>query len=80
MIEFIENTTSTSFQAHLRAAGLPATMRYTVFQEIDGKVWSQSKAYGLGSTRYYSFKTYDEALEHGVKWAKRKIAEANRTK
>jgi hypothetical protein len=46
--------------------------KITVFPE--GKAISKSRASGNGSVRYHHFRTYEEAQEHAVKWAKRQIA------
>ena len=79
MIEFIErHMADGSMTARVKADGLPAEMRYIVTQWPDGKVTARSQAYGNGSVRYYTHRTYDAALAHAYTWASRKIAEARR--
>jgi hypothetical protein len=84
MIEFIETTNRDGeTSAYLKAEGMPKgakpeDYKYHIRVRADGWCECRSRAYGAGSTRYYSFRTYAEAMEHGVKWAKRKIAEAKR--
>lgn len=53
--------------------------RLTIHVRADGWCETRSRSNGAGSTRYYEHRTYDEALDHAVRWARRKIAEANRT-
>lgn len=52
--------------------------RLTITVRDDGWCETRSRAYGMGSTRYYTHKSYDEAQAHAVAWARRKIAEARR--
>jgi len=40
------------------------------------KVTAQSRAHGRGSVRYYTHRSYMEALSHGYHWAQRKVTEA----
>lgn len=48
---------------------------YTIRVREDGWCECKSRSNGPGSTRYYSFRTLDQAFTHGMKWAKRKIRE-----
>jgi hypothetical protein len=63
----------------LQADGMPVSrdsrdFRYVITVRPDGACESRSRAFGAGSTRHYSFPTYDAAQAHAVAWAKRKIA------
>lgn len=51
------------------------TVPYAVLTGVEGAlVVSTSRADGDGSVRHYTFRTYQEALDHGTAWAKRRIA------
>lgn len=79
MIEFVETALPHGYMSsRLRAEGLPTGMYYHIKVRPDGWCEAKSRANGNGSVRYYSHRTYDEALEHATKWAKRKIAEGKR--
>ena len=81
MIEFIEcHMNDGSMSARVKSAELPSGMRYTVTLWSDGAVTAQSRANGDGSVRYYTHRTYAEALAHGYTWAQRKIDEARRAR
>lgn len=56
----------------------PKDFRYVITLRPDGACEARSRANGAGSTRHYSFRTYDAAQSHAAAWAKRKIAEARR--
>ena len=76
MIEFIErHMADGSMTARVKSDQLPAEMRYIITQWPDGKITGRSQAYGNGSVRYYTHRTYDAALAHAYAWASRKIAE-----
>ena len=84
MIEFNEtyNADGTS-DIHLVAPALPKAYdgkqyAYTIRVREDGWCECKSRADGPGSTRYYAFRRLDDAFSHGMKWAKRKIAESKR--
>ena len=84
MIEFAEK----HFNAHtlytLVADDLPTRndardYRYSIdLCHATGGCYCKSRSYGAGSTRYYSFRTLDQALAHATKWAKRKQAEGRK--
>ncbi len=77
MIDFTETVLPMGgMRARVRAGDLPDGMYYHITLWADGKVTSKSRANGNGSVRYYTHRTYDEALAHGFNWAKRKVAEA----
>ena len=77
MIEFVETALPHGcMNSRLRADGLPAGMYYHIKVQPDGRCEAKSRANGNGSVRYYSHRTYDEALEHATKWAQRKIRES----
>jgi hypothetical protein len=79
MIEFIETALPDGHgRSRLRAEGLPAGMAYTITVRPDGWCEAKSRANGNGSVRYYSHRSYDEAMTHATQWARRKIAEAKR--
>lgn len=79
MIQFSEKFTSDGgMRAEVHADGLPSGMYYQIQLRADGKCLAKSRAYGNGSIRYYSHRSYEEALAHGFQWAKRKVAEAKR--
>lgn len=84
MIEFNEIARRDGYMTIVvKAAGLPAgrdprDFRYVITLRPDGACESRSRANGAGSTRHYSFRTYDAAQAHAVAWAKRKIVEARR--
>lgn len=78
MIDFTETILPLGgMKARVRADGLPAGMYYHITLRHDGRVTSKSRANGNGSVRYYTHRTYEEALAHGYNWAKRKVAEAS---
>jgi hypothetical protein len=84
MIEFFEthNADGTS-DIRLVAPALPKAydgkqFSYTIRLRDDGWCECKSRADGPGSTRYYAFRRLDDAFAHGMKWAKRKIAESKR--
>jgi hypothetical protein len=84
MIEFSE-TYNANGTADIRmvAPALPKAYdgkqySYTIWVREDGWCFSMSRSEGPGSTRYYKFRTLDETFAHGMKWAKRKIAQAKR--
>lgn len=81
MIEFFE-TYNADGTANIRmvAPALPTAydgkkFSYTI--KVKGNGWCEckSRSNGPGSTRYYAFRTLDQAFAHGMKWAKRKIRE-----
>ena len=80
MIEFKETFTFDGITlVKLVADGMPdrgnsKDYQYTITVWPAGNALSKSRAWGNGSVRYYHFKTYAEAQEHAVKWAKRQIA------
>ena len=77
MIEFFERfRPDGGMSASVRADGLPEGMHYRITYWPDGKVTAQSRAHGRGSVRYYTHRTYMEALAHGYHWAQRKVTEA----
>lgn len=84
MIEFVELAAPTGeMSAYLKCEELPHRQhpmdyRYSIRIRVDGWCECKSRSSGAGSTRYYTFRTYPQALEHARKWAKRKIAEARR--
>jgi hypothetical protein len=81
MIEFKETFTFEGLTVvKLVADGLPARCnpkdyKYTITVWPEGHAVGKSRSCGNGSVRYHHFKTYAEAQEHAVTWAKRKIAE-----
>lgn len=75
MIDFTEKFFSDgSMAASVRADGLPAGMYYRVHRWPDGRCTAKSRGHGNGSVRYYSHRSYEEALAHGFLWAARKVA------
>ena len=79
MIEFNELVHRNGrFTSALSSPDLPAGMYYRLWEDNHGRWCSKSRADGNGSIRYHSHRTLAEAQAHGVKWAKRKIAEAKR--
>ena len=84
MIEFLELAAPTGeMRVSLKCDELPARAhpmdyRYSIRIRIDGWCECKSRANGAGSTRYYKFRTYPQALEHARNWALRKISEARR--
>lgn len=86
MIEFVETFREDgSAFVRMKANGLPTTRdatdyTYRIIIAPDGWCESRSRAHGAGSTRYRVFRTYAEAQAHGIKWAKRKIAEAKKAR
>jgi len=77
MIDFFEtHFPDGTMSARVRADGLPKGMHYCVTLWSDGKCTARSQAYGNGSVRYYTHRTYEAALAHAYAWAKRKIAES----
>jgi hypothetical protein len=84
MIEFTEK----HFDAHtlytLVADGLPTRIdardyRYSFdLCHATGECRCKSRSYGAESTRYYFFRTLDQAFEHATKWAKRKQGEGRK--
>jgi hypothetical protein len=69
--------------SRLVADGMPigkhhADYSYVIEVDADGTVTSTSRAFGNGSIRYHSFRTYPDAMAHGIKWATRKIREYRR--
>lgn len=84
MIEFFE-TYSADGTANIRmvAPALPKAFdgkqyAYTILVKANGWCECKSRSEGPGSTRYYSFRTVDDAFAHGTKWAKRKISTAKK--
>lgn len=81
MIEFLEThyadgTSSIRMvSAQLPIASDGKRFSYTIKQRADGWCECKSCSNGPGSTRYYAFRTLDQAFAHGMKWAKRKIRE-----
>jgi hypothetical protein len=53
---------------------------YFIQLRADGWCTCKSRAEGPGSIRYYNFRKIDDALAHGLKWAKRKISESKKQK
>jgi hypothetical protein len=84
MIEFVEKfhadgtATAALVSDELPTAYTGKRYTYRITVHADGRCEAKSRADGNGSTRYYTFRTYPEALGHGFKWAQRKIAEAKR--
>lgn len=82
MIEFIETHYSdNTATARLACDALPqrnhvGDYRYTIRVRADGRCECKSRANGAGSTRYYTFRTYSEAMNHARKWALRQIKRA----
>ena len=82
MIEFSEKVVADGvMKVALLCPELPVACdgrkyRYVITVCSDGWCRTSSRANGNGSIRYYSFRTYAQAQEHAVRWAKRKIAEA----
>lgn len=80
MIEFKETFSFDGITlVKLCADGMPERnngkdYQYTITVWPEGRAMGKSRAWGNGSVRYYQFKTYAEAQEHAVKWAKRQIA------
>jgi hypothetical protein len=52
----------------------PRDYKYSITVYPEGRALGKSRACGNGSVRYYRFKTYEQAQEHAIKWAKRQIA------
>jgi hypothetical protein len=85
MIEFKETHHGFYSDFLLVADGMPERCdevrdyRYSIHHDHEsGECFCKSRSYGAGSTRYYTFKTLDEAFAHAIKWAKAKQAEQRR--
>jgi hypothetical protein len=81
MIEFLEfhNADGTS-NIRMVSDELPTAYdgkKFSYNIQVSANGWCQckSRSNGPGSTRYYAFRTLDQAFTHGMKWAKRKIRE-----
>ena len=59
-------------------ADLPSGYHYRIIVRENGGCECDSRAFGNGSVRHYSFRTYEEAQEHALAWCKRKLAEERR--
>jgi len=84
MIEFTEKNFNTRTIYTLVADQMPVGLyagdyQYTIDHlHSTGGCYCKSRSFGAGSTRYYSFRTLDQALAHATKWAKRKQAEGRK--
>lgn len=77
MLEFIEKFNADGIViAFLR--GAPPGMMYMIKERTDGRCECKSSTNSAGSIRYYSFRNYGEAVDHGIAWGKRKLREQRR--
>jgi len=70
-LEYIETVHPGFVFAALK--GLPKGWSYRIYDNPVEGVRATSKAIGNGSVRHYTFHTFDEAMAHGIAWAKRRM-------
>lgn len=79
MIEVKEAAVPGGMRASIVSPELPQGMYCVIYPDsrVGGYI-RKNRANGNGSIRYEPYRDYNEAIADGVKWAKRKIAEARR--